>query len=366
MLSIGIVGLPNVGKSSLFKALTRERVEIANYPFTTIDPHKGVVKVPDPRLEKLATLSKSAKTIPAAVEFVDIAGLVKGAHEGAGLGNQFLSHIREVDAIAEVVRAFHASDVVHTEGEPDPMRDIRLIQTELALADLAMVEKMLESAESDARSGEQPLVSRYETLKKVKNALERDERVSLAEFTEEMQVAVKGLQLLTAKPLMVIVNVDEPMLKNGADLERLRGLIAREANLGLADMDVLPISVKIEAELAEMAPAEADMYKKELGIAEDALARIIRRGYERLGLVTFFTTGEDETRAWQIPVGSRAPRAGRAIHTDFEEKFIRAEVIAAQELLAIGTFADARTKGKLRVEGKDYVVKDGDVIEFKI
>lgn len=367
MLSIGIVGLPNVGKSSLFKALTRERIEIANYPFTTIDPHKGIVKVPDDRLEKLAAISKSKKVVPAAVEFVDIAGLVKGANEGAGLGNQFLSHIREVDAIAEVVRAFEDPDIAHTEGGPDPVRDIKLIQTELALADLSMCDHALEKARGDAKSGEKLAVLRVSALEKMKQMLETKERISLTELSEEERLAVKDIRPLTAKPLMIVLNVDENAFrKDEVATKELRTKILNEVELGLHDHAIIPICSKIEAELAEMPPDETAEYKKEFGITEDALAKIIRRGYELLGLITFLTTGEDETRAWQITHGSTAPEAGRAIHSDFEEKFIKAEVVPAEELITIGSFSEARTRGKVRTEGKEYIVQDGDVIEFKI
>ncbi len=337
-LKIGIVGLPNVGKSTLFQALTRKEVDTSNYPFATIEPNIGIVEVPDERLQALAALSKSKRVIPTIVEFVDIAGLVAGAHEGEGLGNQFLAHIREVDAIAQVVRAFEDERIIHVEGRIAPERDHEIIATELAMADLATVEKALPKAEKEARMGTKESVEYLHNLKALHELLKRGDKVPAA-----LTHTARALSLLSTKPIISIYNVtatDPPSNNNSAELY---------------------LNIKLEQELAALTPQE----QKEFGI-EPRLPNLIRRAYALLGLISFFTTGEDESRAWTISEESRAPRAGRAIHSDFEEKFIRAEVIFWKDLLEAGSFAGAREKGKLRTEGKEYVVKDGDVIEFKI
>ena len=346
-LKIGIVGLPNVGKSTLFKALTREQVNIANFPFATIDPNVGVVKVPDERLDKLAEMSKSRKIIPAAIEFVDIAGLVKGAHEGAGLGNQFLARIREVDAIAEVVRAFEDTDIIHVEGNISPQRDIETIQLELAMADLQTVNKHLLKNEKDLKSGVKHAQEEKMVLEKIKNILEAGDLASKANLSGSETEIIKDLHLLTLKPFIFVFNA------NNGDKKYLNNV-----NRKIRSVD---LNLKLEVEISEMEEAEAKEFK-----SESHLDNLIKAAYELLGLITYFTTGEDETRGWTIKAGYTAPRAGAAIHNDFEEKFIKAEVINWQKLLECGSWSAARDKGILKTEGKEYIVQDGDVIEFKI
>ena len=363
-LKIGIVGLPNVGKSTLFKALTKQPVEIANYPFATIDPNIGVVAVPDERLGRLAEMSKSKKIVPAAIEFVDIAGLVKGASEGAGLGNKFLTNIREVDAILEVVRVFEGGDIIHVSGATDPVADIDIIEYELVMKDMETVSKRLESVERDVRAGKKEAIAEKSVLDALKNAFDvvtpaRNIRPSAKKAAEEFDGVASGLALLTAKPLMCILNASEEMMQAAwmpSD--------ALANKIGSTPYAV--ISAKIESELADLDEYEQGEFLRELGMHESGLTKLIHLAYETLGLITFFTTGEDETRAWTIPAGSSAPRAGRAIHSDFEEKFIRADVIEWNKLLEVGSWARARELGVLRTEGKEYIVKDGDVIEFKI
>ncbi len=346
-LKIGIVGLPNVGKSTLFKALTREQVNIANFPFATIDPNVGVVKVPDERLNMLAEMSKSRKIIPAAIEFVDIAGLVRGAHEGAGLGNQFLARIREVDAIAEVVRSFENPDIIHVDESVNPVRDIETIQLELAMADLETINKHLLKNEKDLKSRVKKTQEEKMVLEKIKNVLEAGDLAAKANISGSEIEIIKDLHLLTLKPFIFVFNTSSSSKDNLNHLNHK----TRSVNLNL----------KFEAELSEMEEAEAKEFK-----SESHLDDLIKTAYELLGLITFFTTGEDETRGWTIRAGSTAPKAGAAIHTDFEQNFIKAEVINWQKLLECGSWAKAREKGLLRIEGRDYVVRDGDVIEFKI
>ena len=346
-LKIGIVGLPNVGKSTLFKALTREQVNIANFPFATIDPNVGVVKVPDERLDKLAEMSKSRKIIPAAIEFVDIAGLVKGAHEGSGLGNQFVARIREVDAIAEVVRAFEDTDIIHVEGNISPQRDIETIQLELAMADLQTVNKHLLKNEKDLKSGVKHAQEEKMVLEKIKNILEAGDLASKANLSGSETEIIKDLHLLTLKPFIFVFNA------NNGDKKYLNNV-----NRKIRSVD---LNLKLEVEISEMEEAEAKEFK-----SESHLDNLIKAAYELLGLITYFTTGEDETRGWTIKAGYTAPRAGAAIHNDFEEKFIKAEVINWQKLLECGSWSAARDKGILKTEGKEYIVQDGDVIEFKI
>jgi len=346
-LKIGIVGLPNVGKSTLFKALTREQVNIANFPFATIDPNVGVVKVPDERLDKLAEMSKSKKIIPAAIEFVDIAGLVKGAHEGAGLGNQFLARIREVDAIAEVVRVFEDPDIIHIDDSVNPVRDMETIQLELAMADLQTVNKHLLKNEKDLKSGVKKAQEEKMVLEKIKNILEAGDLASKANLSDSEIEIIKDLHLLTLKPFIFVFNA------NNGDKKHLNNL-----NRQIRSVD---LNLKLEVEISEMEELEAKEFK-----SESRLDDLIKTAYELLGLITYFTTGEDETRGWTIKAGYTAPQAGAVIHTDFEEKFIKAEVINWQKLLECGSWAKAREKGILRVEGKEYVAQDGDVIEFKI
>ncbi len=363
-ISIGIVGLPNVGKSTLFNALTKKGVPAANYPFCTIDPSVGVVAVPDERLALLTTFSKSAKTIPAAIEFVDIAGLVKGASEGQGLGNAFLSHIREVTAIAEVVRIFEDNDIIHVEGGINPLRDIEIINLELVLSDLQTVSKRRANIKSDIKKGDKKAVIEEGVLSRLETALENGKLASTVTPTEEEAPMVRQLNLLTTKRILYVLN-KKAGAKNLDEMndERYQKLIAffKEQNAHYVVVDA-----RIEDELKEMVGEEKETFRKEFGSHDDGINALIKGGYELLDLISYFTTGEDETRAWTIPRNSTAPEAGTAIHTDFKEKFIRAEVIHYKQLLDAGSYAKARELGQVRIEGKEYIVKDGDVIEFRI
>ena len=338
-MKIGIVGLPNVGKSSLFQALTKKQVDTSNYPFATIDPNVGIVPVPDERLEKLVKFSNSKKVVPAIVEFVDIAGLVKGAAEGEGLGNKFLTHIREVDAVCHVVRAFVNENITHVAGKPDPLRDLEIIKTELALKDLETITKSIANAQKDAKTGDKEKIENLEVLKSLEEKLKKSEFFA----SDQEKNILQNLQLLSFKPSFVIFNISG---KN-VDIPK----IPRS----------LPLDISQENELSNMSVDE----KKELGL-ESELPKLIRAGYELLNLITFFTTGEDESRAWTIPQGSTAKKAGRVIHSDFEEKFIKADVIFWEKLLEAQSWSRAHDLGWLRSEGKEYIVQDGDVIEFKI
>ncbi|RJQ37830.1 redox-regulated ATPase YchF [Candidatus Parcubacteria bacterium] len=361
-MKIGIVGLPNVGKSTLFRALTKKQVPAENYPFVTIEPNVGVVEVPDERVERLAELSHSKKIIHAIVEFVDIAGLVKGAAEGQGLGNKFLSHIRDVDAIAQVVRVFEDPNIIHVENRVDPAADIGIIDLELIFKDLDSVERRLESTIRLARGGDKTAVIQKEVLGKLQQGLKDGKRASAVlgkDDREEVQHLLGELGLLTAKQRIFICNASEEQIqKNWQPSPELLAAMAGDPWIVL--------SAKMEDEANSLAPEERREYLASLGLSESGLDRLIKLGYQTLGLMTFLTTGEDETRAWTIPLRSTAPRAGRAIHSDFEQKFIRAEVAAYAKLIEAGSFARARELGWVRTEGKEYVVQDGDVIEFKI
>lgn len=364
-LKIGIVGLPNVGKSTLFNALTKKSVPAENYPFCTIDPAVGIVAVPDPRLKKLSELSQSEKIIPAVVEFVDIAGLVRGASEGAGLGNQFLSHIREVDAIAQVVRIFEDSDITHVEeGQINPVRDIGIINLELVLADLQTVSKRLGNVERDAKRGDKDAVREKETLTKIDAALSAGMLAQTAVLSEGEIEITKGLHLLTMKPIMYILNrkagghnLDE--MNDGRWHELVQFIESTGAGY-------VTVDAAIEGELKDVADEDKESLRRDFGVFDDGTDALIRGAYTLLGLMSYFTTGEKETRAWTVKIGSTAPQAGAAIHSDFETKFIRAEVVAYDKLIEAGSFVKARENGWTRTEGKEYIVKDGDVIEFRV
>lgn len=350
---IGIVGLPNVGKSTLFNAITKSQVEAANYPFATIDPNVGVVAVPDERLEKLRALENSEKIIPTTIEFVDIAGLVSGAHKGEGLGNQFLSHIREVDAILEVTRVFNNDDIIHVAGSVDADRDMATIAIELQLADLANVEKRLESNAKQVKANDRIAKIKQGVLERYKTALENGQMANTVTLSDEEKEATKDVQLLTTKPFLYAFNSTYDM--SAKQFSNLPASLPENA---------IVVDAKLESELAELDDADRAEYMKELEIKESGLDRIITAAYTTLGLITFITAGPKEIHAWTCPVGTKAPQAAGVIHTDFEHGFIRAETIAWDKLLEAGGYAGARAKGWLRTEGKEYVVQDGDVVHF--
>lgn len=362
MLKIGIVGLPNVGKSTLFNALTRANALVANYPFATIDPSVGVVTVPDDRLDKLAELSKSEKTVPAVIEFVDIAGLVKGASEGEGLGNQFLSNIRETDAILHMVRFFEDPDITHVHGEIDPMQDIEVINLELILADKDSVDRRLEKLVRDVAMNKKEALEEKAALVKVATELESGKLAITAGLTSEEAKLIKSLNLLTLKPILYAFN-GKSGGHNLAEMNDGRAQKAYDYVKSLGGSYVL-IDARTEHELNDVADSDKDMFRSELGVQDDGIKDLIRGAYETLGLLTFFTTGPKESRAWTVKQGALAPDAGAAIHEDFRDKFIRAEVVAWDKLLADGSWSAARDKGDIRTEGKTYEVKDGDVMVF--
>lgn len=349
-LSIGIVGLPNVGKSTLFTALTNKGGLAANYPFATIEPNVGIVPVPDARLDALAKIDNPAKIVPATVEFVDIAGLVAGASQGEGLGNQFLANIRETDAICEVVRFFSDLDVVHVAGKVDPQSDVETIKTELILADMATIEKAIPRLEKEAKR-DKAGAAKLEAAKKVLAGLNEGHRARTLELTDDEVEAIYELHLLTMKPMLYIANVDEDQLS--AELPEIDGCAP------------VPICAQVEADLAELDPDEAKEYLEAIGLKESGLARLVREAYKLLGLQSYFTSGETESRAWTIPIGAKAPQAAGVIHSDFERGFIKAETASFEDYVALGGEKGCRDAGKLRQEGKEYVVQDGDVMHFK-
>ncbi len=358
-LKIGIVGLPNVGKSTLFNALTKtQAAQAANYPFCTIDPNVGVVEVPDERLDALAGFVKPERILPASIEFVDIAGLVQGASEGQGLGNKFLAHIRECDAIAQVVRFFEDSNVIHVHGDIGPKRDKEIIETELILADLQTVEKRLHKAKGDAKTGDAKKVAYANFVEKVFNDLSAGKRVIDMDLSQEEKEALYDLHLLTAKPFLYIANVAENEIAN-ADLQAMHKALELPEH-----GKIIPISAKIESDLSELSDEDASEFLKEMGLEKPGLHSLIQAAYGTLGLMTYFTAGVKEVRAWTVPQNVLAPQAAGVIHTDFEHGFIRAEVIAYNDFVEHGGENAAKEKGKMRMEGKDYLVKDGDIMHF--
>jgi GTP-binding protein YchF len=358
-IKCGIVGLPNVGKSTLFNALTRAQIAAENYPFCTIDPNVGVVPVPDPRLNALSEIVKPQRILPATVEFVDIAGLVAGASKGEGLGNQFLSHIRETDAIAHVVRCFEDDDIIHVAGRIKPLDDIAVINTELALADLDTVERGLQRAEKAAKAGDKDAIRLRDLLKRVRECLDAGQPARAAIKDQDERKLLHEYHLITLKPLMYVANVAENGFTNNPHLDSVKQLAESE------HAEVVAVCAAIEAEIAQLDEGDRAEFLNELGLKEPGLNRVIRAGYKLLGLQTYFTAGEKEVRAWTVRIGATAPQAAGVIHTDFEKGFIRAEVIAYDDYIACKGEQRAKESGKLRLEGKEYIVHEGDVMHFR-
>lgn len=354
----GIVGLPNVGKSTLFNALTKAGIEAANFPFCTIEPNTGVVPMPDPRLDELAKIVKPQRTLPTTMEFVDIAGLVKGASKGEGLGNQFLANIRETEAIGHVVRCFENDNIIHVAGKIDPAEDIEIINTELALSDLEACERAITRVQKRAKGGDKEAKFELEILEKCLPHLEQGKKLLLLDLSKEELEAIKYLSFLTLKPTMYIANVNEDGFENNPYLEKVKAIAAQEKSV------VVPVCAAIEAELAELDDADRDEFMQDLGLTEPGLNRVIRAGYSLLNLQTYFTAGVKEVRAWTISVGDTAPQAAGKIHTDFEKGFIRAQTITFDDFIKYGGEQGAKEAGKMRSEGKDYVVQDGDIMNF--
>lgn len=356
----GIIGLPNVGKSTIFNALSSAGAQASNYPFTTIDPNVGIVEVPDARLFKLNEMYHPKKLTPTTIEFVDIAGLVKGASKGEGLGNKFLANIREVDAVVHVVRCFKDPDVVHVDGDIGPRRDIEVIETELMLADLETVEKRLFKKQKDAKGGDKAARAEAELLERIKGLLEKGHPVRKGDYSEEEAALVRGFFLLSSKPVLYVANVSEDDTGGGSDMVAEVSKVAESEGAR-----AVVICGKTESEIAALAPEDRPAFLDALGLKESGLDRLVRAGYELLGLITFFTVGEDEVKAWTVPAGTKAPQAAGKIHSDFEKGFIRAEVVAYEDLVWLGSWHAAKEKGVLRSEGKDYTVKDGDCLLFR-